>query len=96
MEYVQIYISIGQSYQVFIYKKGLEKGLNSLFLYQISNLNSEPHFNVIYEDKVINCIVGKDNFFYAAVVFLNFAKIKISTLTEKLRLDEFIAKIITD
>ncbi len=62
----------------------------------MSNLNSEPHFNVIYEDNMINCLQGKDNFFYAAVVFLNFAKIKISSFTEKLKLDEFIAKIITE
>jgi hypothetical protein len=57
---------------------------------------SEPQFNVIYEDNIINCVQGKDNFFFAAVVYLNFAKIKNKSLTEKIKIDEFINNIITE
>jgi hypothetical protein len=57
---------------------------------------SEPQFNVIYEDNIINCVQGKDNFFFAAVVYLNFAKNKNQSLNERIKINEFIHKIITE
>jgi hypothetical protein len=41
-----------------------------ILFYDITELNTEPHFNIIYTDKIVNCISGKDNSFYSATVFL--------------------------
>jgi hypothetical protein len=71
----------------------LEKNSKSLIMYQINPPTCEPHFNVSYEDNVYSCLSGKENFFYAAVVFMSLMKMKMSNIVNKLKIDDFITNI---
>ncbi len=71
-----------------------EKNSNSLIFYQINAPGSQPHFNVFYEDQCFSCIGGRENFFYAAIVFLFLMKSKMVTITKKLNVDQFLSTII--
>ena len=61
----------------------------------MNDYKSEPQFNVVHEDRIINCIQGKDNFFFAAVVYLYYTKTISKSLTERIRIDDFINMIIS-
>jgi hypothetical protein len=72
----------------------IEKNSEGLLLYQMSGTESEPHFNVIYGEQMVNCIAGKENFLYAMCVFLNFMKNKKSILSKQLSIDDLINSVI--
>jgi hypothetical protein len=71
----------------------MEKNSNSLILYQMNPPNCEPHFNVYYEDEFFNCISGRENFFYAAVLFMHVMRSRMMTIVKKLKIDDFMASI---
>jgi hypothetical protein len=72
----------------------MEKNSNTLMLYQMNPPKCEPHFNVVFEDQMLNCIMGRENFFYSIVVFLFMMKTRLSEITKKLNLDDFVHSII--
>jgi hypothetical protein len=71
----------------------MEKNSNSLILYQMNPPSCEPHFNVYYEDEFYNSISGRENFFYAAVIFLHIMRIRMTSIVKKLKIDDFMASI---
>ena len=70
-----------------------EKNSNSLVLYQTNMPLWEPHFNVYYEDEDYNCVNGKENFFFAAVIFLHLMRLKMPNIVKKLKFDDLMASI---
>lgn len=71
-----------------------EKNSGGLILYQMNPPDAEPHFKIFYEEDMINCIDGKDNFFYALSVFLFLMKTKKPTISKQLIIDDLIDSVI--
>lgn len=73
-----------------------EKNSGGVILYQKNGPEYEPHFNVFYEENMINCQGGKDNFFYAMSIFLYLIKTKKSYPSKQLSvvLDELTEAVI--
>lgn len=72
----------------------LEKGSNSIMLYQINPPSTEPHFNVVFQDNLIQCYSGKENFFFSMVVFLFIMRTQFTEMMKNLHLDDFVNSII--
>ena len=71
----------------------MEKNSNSLIIYQTNQPLLEPNFEVYYEDEVYNCLNGKDNFFFAAVIFLHLMRMRMPNVVGKLKIDDLMASI---
>ncbi len=71
-----------------------EKNSGGIILYQTNAPECEPHFDIFHEDNLIDCIGGRENFFYAITIFLYFMKFKKSSLAMQLSIDEMIDAVI--
>lgn len=55
----------------------------------------EPHLKIIFDDSEYHAKPGKNNFFYAAVIYLFLTKIKLtSTLLKNQGMNEMVNNII--
>ncbi len=74
----------------------LEKDPKNLMFYQVNPHEIQPHFNVVFEDKIYGIAPGSDNFISAAILFLYIMKNKLYEFSQKLAINGFLNSIITN
>lgn len=67
---------------------------DNLCYYQTSGPGYQPHFDIFYQNKIYNCISGKDNFFYASILLLFIMKNNNNSQSKQIPIDQFLNMII--
>ena len=70
------------------------KNQTSIFLYQINPRDTEPVFNVVYNNVLIPCILGDLNLFHAFCIYFYLLMIKSPNFVMNLGIHDFINNII--